>query len=168
MIDDVARKAVDAALAELPTAMDSPEARVLLFAIGLQESRLAHRVQISPGAPGGRGPARGLWQFERMGGCAGTLRHKASRYWMVTACEKRGVEPKPAQLWTALEFDDVLAAVTARLYLFTDPYRLPALGEAQKAWDTYLRVWRPGKPHPRTWAKNYAEAFEEVMGADHG
>ena len=37
----------------------SNEARVMLCAIGLQESLLKHRFQVVNG--GGRGPARGLW-----------------------------------------------------------------------------------------------------------
>jgi hypothetical protein len=71
---------LDAALAGLPASMDSPQARVLLIAIALQESRLTHRDQIVKGKkPGVKGPALGLWQFEKGGGVRGVLRHPASK-----------------------------------------------------------------------------------------
>lgn len=152
-----ALSAINHGLALLPAAMDSEAARVMLLAIGLQESGLTARVQIVDG--GGQGPARGLWQFERGGGCAGVLRHSASRYWMHSVCAARSVEPTPAALWTALATDDVLAAATARLLLFTDPKRLPEPGDEAGAWALYLRVWRPGKPHIDRWPAVYEQAM---------
>ena len=38
---------------------------------------------------------------------------------------------------------DVLAAGLARLLLWTDPSRLPRLGDADGAWQLYVRTWRP-------------------------
>lgn len=156
-------QAIDTALALLPPQLDTPAARVMLLAIGLQESRLTARAQILNG--GGKGPARGLWQFEQGGGCRGVLQHSASRYWMHQLCERRSCPPLPSSLWSRLETDDVLAAGAARLLLFTDPKRLPAIGEEGGAWLLYLRVWRPGKPHPRTWPGLYDRAVEAVQGA---
>ena len=57
-LEQVMRDAVRPALALLPAAMNTPQARCMLLAIGLQESRFVHRRQIG-------GPARGFWQFER-------------------------------------------------------------------------------------------------------
>ncbi|MOA63587.1 hypothetical protein D3C78_1893600 [compost metagenome] len=57
----------------------------------------------------------------------------------------------------------MLAAALARLLLWTDPARLPALGEVAKSWELYLRTWRPGKPHRHTWDALYAQALEEVV-----
>jgi hypothetical protein len=150
------------ALDLLPDAMSTPEAVTMLLAIGLQESRLTHRVQISPKAPGGRGPARGLLQFEKGGGATGVLTHQASRFWMHHACKARNVNPTPTALWLALEVDDVLAFAAGRLLLFTDPKRLPALGDVQGAWNLYIRCWRPGKPHRHTWDDNYNAALAAV------
>lgn len=155
--------AIAPAMRMLPAQMDSAPARVMLLAIGLQESRLTARCQIVNG--GGRGPARGLWQFERGGGCAGIVRHSASRYWTAEACKARGVEFSAAGIWSALETDDILAAACARLLLFTDPKRLPAIGDEAGAWALYLRTWRPGKPHPQTWAGLYAQAVEAAHAA---
>lgn len=153
-------QAVNEALRLLPPAMDSKEARAMLYAIGLQESRFTHRAQVLNG--GGKGPARGYWQFERGGGVTGVLRHPASRFWMNSACNARNVPVQPMNVWLALETDDVLAAAAARLLLFTDPARLPAIGEQSEAWRQYTRNWRPGKPHPRTWAECYETALKAV------
>ena len=153
-------QAVNEGLRLLPPAMDSTEARVLMYAIGLQESRFTHRAQVIDG--GGKGPARGLWQFERGGGVAGVLRHPASRFWANSVCNARNVPAQPLNTWLALETDDVLAAALARLLLFTDPARLPAVGEQADSWSYYMRNWRPGKPHPRTWPECYETALKAV------
>lgn len=149
--------AVGPALALLPAKMDTPAARVMLLAIGLQESRFLHRRQIG-------GPARGFWQFERGGGVRGVLTHPASRDHAYHVCAARGVDPVAAAVYPALEADDVLAAAFARLLLWTDAWRLPAVGDAQGGWELYIRTWRPGKPHPGTWQALYAQAVAEVGG----
>lgn len=139
----------------LPSRMDSDRARVMLLAIGLQESRLIHRRQIG-------GPARGLWQFEKGGGVRGVLNHKASRSYALEVCEERGVQPTMDAVYVALERDDVLAACFARLLLWTDPPPLPPIPHAPAAWSLYLRTWRPGKPHRQTWDALYREAVLAV------
>ncbi len=156
--------AVEPALRLLPAAMDTPEARVMLLAIGLQESRLVHRRQLVGTPPRPVGPAKGLWQFERGGGCAGVVSHAASRYWMSLVCKARGVQFNATAVWNALETDDILAAAAARLLLFTDPRRLPVLGDDREAWNLYMRAWRPGKPHRATWPGLYAQALAAVTG----
>lgn len=164
---DFDRLVLAPALALLPDAMDAPAARVLLTAIALQESKLAHRWQIVDEArPHVKGPARGLLQFERGGGCAGVLTHPASRYWMHRICAVRDVAPTARDLWNALEHDDVLAAAAGRLLLFTDPKRLPEIGAESTAWRYYLRLWRPGKPKPKAWPANYRRAVEAITTAE--
>lgn len=158
MIPDHVRRAVSKALFSLPPAMTSPEARVMLYAIGLQESRFTHRFQVVQGKPDAKGPARGFWQFERGGGCKGVAEHPASRYWMAKVCAEHNVQFNATSIWNAIETDDVLAAAAARLLLFTDPKKLPAVGDEKAAWNLYIRTWRPGKPHLKTWAELYAEA----------
>lgn len=148
--------AINPALALLPPGMDSVKARVMLLAIGLQESRFEHRRQIG-------GPARGFWQFERGGGVVGVLSHASSKAHALRICEARGVKPIAADVYEALDDDDVLAAAFARLLLWTDPKALPDVGAAAAAWALYLRTWRPGKPHPRTWNDLYAKAVSEVQ-----
>ena len=63
---EVLRTNVLPGMALLPDRMDTPEARVMMLAIGLQESRFVHRRQI-------KGPARGFWQFEQGGGVIGVV-----------------------------------------------------------------------------------------------
>lgn len=150
-----AMQAVDDALKMLPGKMDSREARVMLAAIGLQESRFGHRRQI-------RGPARGFWQFEKGGGVKGVLTHKASRNAAMKVCDALWVSPTADAVYPALELDDVLAAAFARLLLYTDPRPLPRVGDAEGAWEYYIRNWRPGKPHRKTWDDLYAKAMELV------
>jgi hypothetical protein len=162
-LHEIFTSAIEPAFQLLPEPMASHQARVMLLAIGLQESRFEHRFQVVQGLPGAKGPARGFWQFEQGGGCAGVLRHAASRYWMHSVCKARGCEPTPKALWLAIENDDVLAAAAARLLLFTDPKRLPPIGDADGAWQLYTRVWRPGKPHPSTWPDLYARAVGAVQ-----
>lgn len=155
-LDHMLRAVVGPGLALLPSRMDSDEARAELLAIGLQESRLTHRRQIG-------GPAVGLWQFERGGAVVGVLGHKASAELAARVCEERGVEPTPANVYMALPVDDLLACAFARLLLYTDPRPLPALSAShEQAWAYYLRNWRPGKPHRKTWDAFHVEAVAAV------
>lgn len=140
-----------AALSLLPARMDSPAARAMLTAIALQESRFTHRRQI-------QGPARGFWQFEPAG-VHGVLHHGASRPHLMPVLAALGYPPEVTAIYAALEHNDVLAACVARLLLWTHPQPLPLPGEAQRAWDYYLELWRPGRPHRHTWDAFYIEAW---------
>lgn len=155
-LSEITQTAIKPALALLPANMDSSAARVMLLAIGLQESRFQHRRQIG-------GPARGFWQFEQGGGVRGVLTHAASAALARQVCEARDVSPSATAVYGRLENDDVLAAVFARLLLWTDAARLPAVGDKEGAWALYLRTWRPGKPHPTTWPALYARAVAEIQ-----
>ena len=154
-LTEIRAQAIAPGLALLPGRMSGGLGEVMLLAIGLQESRFTHRRQV-------RGPARGFWQFEQGGGVVGVLRHPVSREHALRVCDARGVQPVAEQVYQRLEHDDVLAAAFARLLLWTDPAPLPPLGEPQRAWDLYIRTWRPGKPHRHTWDGLYAKALAEV------
>lgn len=158
-------EALEPAYDILPPNMRSQKATVMVLAICLQESRFKHRYQIVQGRPGVKGPARGFAQFElgtekSRGGVWGVYLHYASRPHLKVVCEKLGIKFEPRAIWEALETNDVLAAAVARLLLYTDPHSLPELGSAGAAWNLYIRTWRPGKPHPQTWAGLYAQALE--------
>ncbi|NMK45511.1 hypothetical protein [Achromobacter sp. Bel] len=156
-LSEIIKTGIDPALVLLPAQMDTQAARLMLLAIGLQESRFIHRRQV-------RGPARGFWQFEKGGGVRGVLTHSASRDHAYGICAARGVEPVATSVYAALEFDDVLAAVFARLLMWTDGWRLPDVGDVQGGWELYIRTWRPGKPHAKTWPALYAQAVAELGG----
>lgn len=113
--------------------MRSDEAIVMLLAIGLQESRFVHTYQIVQGKPGAKGPARGWWQFERMGGVHGVLNHATSKAHALAVCRALGVQPNVRDVWGQLEHDQVLATVFARLLLWTDPRSFPQVGDEQGA-----------------------------------
>lgn len=155
-LQTITTTAIDPSLALLPKHMDTPQARVMLLAIGLQESRFEYRRQM------GSGPAKGFWQFERGGGVKGCVNHPASAPHLRHLCAARNVEFTAQAIWDAIEHDDVLAAGLARLLLWTDPNKLPALGDVDGAWELYLRTWRPGKPHVRTWAELHRMAVEAL------
>lgn len=150
------------AFALLPPKMESNEAKVMLLSTGLQESMLKHRFQIVQGKPGAKGPARGLWQFEKGGGVRGVLTHKASaglaKEIQAELGHGRGVDAA----YEALEHDDVFAAVFARLLYYTDPYNLPEVDQVRRAWNLYERTWRPGRPHPETWAKYHLQSRQAL------
>jgi hypothetical protein len=139
----------------LPAKFDTREANVLLLAIGLQESKFEHRLQVG-------GPARGFWQFERGGGVTGVLSHEDTRDYAKAVCAIRTVATFTANVYAALADDDLLACSFARLLLWSDPSPLPELGHAGAAWEYYLRNWRPGKPHERTWGDYYSQALKAL------
>jgi hypothetical protein len=141
----VLRYAIEPALAELPP-MPSPRwAKVMLLAIAGVESGCLYRRQM------GDGPARGLWQFERGGGVAGVLQHPATASHAAAALRRRQVPAASGEAWRALERDDALAAVFARLLLLSDPAPLPS--NLITGREIYMRTWRPGKPSsPAKWA----------------
>lgn len=151
------RDAITPAMSLLPKRMDTPQARIMLLAIGLQESRFEHRHQIG-------GPAHGFWQFESGGGVKGVMTHAATTSHAAGLCAARQVPFVRSFVFDALEFDDVLAAGIARLLLWSDPRPLPANDDPQAGWDLYVRTWRPGKPHRETWDAFYRQAVAAVTG----
>ena len=162
-LSEIIKMGIDPALALLPAKMDTPEARIMLLAIGLQESRFEQRRQLVGDPPRPVGPAKSFWQAEQGGGMVQGVRlHVATSAAAAHLYQARGVPARDAAIWDAIERDDVLAAGLARLLLWSDPGRLPAVGDEQGAWSLYLRTWRPGKPHAQTWPGLYARAVAEV------
>jgi hypothetical protein len=143
--------------------MPSDNARRLMLCIALQESgpNLEARYQNSPSSS--PGPARGWWQFEQGGGVAGVLQHAHSRTLAAEACARVSVVAQAAAVWRAIEGHDTLSCVFARLLMWTDPAALPTAEDP--AWDFYMRLWRPGKPHRDTWGPNWRTASDAVAKA---
>lgn len=165
-LTNIVETALLPALALLPHHLDTRLARVLMLAIGLQESGFEHRYQIVKG--GGKGPARSFWQMElgsreTKGGIWGIYLHRASSELLRLLCRERDCQFDPQSIWEQIERDDVLAAGCARLLLLTCAKPLPALGDVEGAWRYYAKdTWRPGKPHRKTWDAFYANALEYV------
>ena len=138
----------------LPPKFDTPEARVMMLAIGMQEARFLFRKQIG-------GPARGFFQFEEGGGVRGVLKHPSTKRVIQEVIFRLGVEPEDC--YNCLSEDDALSAVFCRLLLYTDPKALPSLTcDPSDAWTCYIRNWRPGKPHRHTWDAFLMHAREAV------
>lgn len=171
----IADEVLAPALALLPSKMDTPAARVMLLAIGLQESRFIDRRQLVGSPPRPTGPAKSFWQAEQGGGMVSGVRtHAATRDLAAQLYRARGVAADNASIWNAIEQDDILAAGLARLLLWSDPGCLPGICDEEGAWLLYLRTWRPGAytrgtPEVRAalrkkWDGNHAQAYIEIGG----
>ena len=155
LVYHVYKHVIPAALDLLPSRMDTPEAKAMLIAMGLQESRFDHRKQLG-------GPAHGFWQFEKNGGVRGVIEHPVVGPILVPVLETLNYERLTTQCYEAIVHNDILACVFARLFLYTAPGRLPQQGEAELGWQNYVKTWRPGKPHRRTWDAFFSEAWRVV------
>ena len=151
-IEYISAAVIPAALKLLPAQMDSPEARAMLLTSGLQESKFEHRRQVG-------GPAEGFWQFETGGGWKGVTGHPASKAHALSVLLTLGYGLPDLNDYYAIEHNDILACVFARLLLWTHPLSLPKEGHHQYAWDYYISLWRPGLPHRQTWDAFYDEAW---------
>lgn len=154
-IAEASETIIPAGLGLMPAKYDSPEARCMLLAIGQQESGFKHRRQI-------KGPARGWWQFE-IAGVAGVLNHPSTRNEASRICTFFGYPEDAKILQGAIEHNDLLAVIFARLNLWWLPRRLPALGEIEAAWKDYLDSWRPGKPNRDRWETSYGLAYGTII-----
>lgn len=162
VLDSIIHTAIDPAFHFLPKEMDSDAARVQLLTIGLQESRFEYRVQ-KTNDPYRPGPARGFWQNER-GGVQCVLTNLTTQAHAKALCTARGVPFDAALVHAKLEFDDILAAGMARLFLWADRKPLPGLdADHETAWQCYLRCWNPGHPRRETWDAFHEQARAQVM-----
>jgi hypothetical protein len=152
------QRALVPAMTLLPLTMDSLEARAMVIAICLQESRLIYRQQLG-------GPAHGYAQFELGGGVRGVLTHAASKRLAQAVLGALDYSPgaSPAEVYAAIEHHDILAAALARLLLWTLPQPLPGQNAPDLGWQQYLQAWRPGKPHRDTWDGFFNQAWATVL-----
>lgn len=129
--------------------------RVWLLATAAQESDLEYVEQL------GGGPGRGYWQFETET-VSEILTNSASAAMAAKICAAMHLLPTTQAIYQHLLVDPNLMVAFARLDLWCDPFPLPPLGDALAGWETYLRVWRPGKPRQDDWAMNYAAAMQAI------
>lgn len=155
---DVVEDVLNPMFQGLPTKYTSDKAKVMLLAIGLQESRFIYRKQVD-------GPAKGFWQFESGGGVRGVMTHPSTKVLCEEVCNRHNIPFYVKNVYDALEHDDVLAATLARLLLWSDYRTIPAIGNADMAWECYLRNWRPGRPHRHTWNRFYEQAVNQLQNS---
>jgi hypothetical protein len=143
----------------LPSKFDSTAARVQILANGYQESKFLARQQQG-------GPARSYWQMEQGGGIHGVLTSPATKAYARAVCGLCAVAAVESDVYAAfaLPQGDRLACAFARLILWADTNPLPAPGDEEAAWQSYLRNWRPGKPRPDDWPVSYRLALATVQG----
>jgi hypothetical protein len=82
---------------------------------------------------------------------------------MHAICGAYNIELTEQALWVAMRYQDIVAAVAARLLVLTLPDALPNTKE--QGWNQYIPAWRPGKPYPKTWAGHWATAGATPAGA---
>lgn len=154
MIDVLKNNIIPAALSLLPEKMDTPEARAILIAIALQETALRDRQQAG-------GPAKGLWQWE-LPQVGLVLRHDVvgplARDVLAALVYTEGNAPHES-IHDAMQHNDILQCAFSRLLLWPDAAPLPKRDNVQGSLATYLRVWRPGRPHPEKWPANWSAAW---------
>lgn len=141
-------------VATLDARLDTREANGLLLPIAGIESEWSSRRQLG-------GPARSFWQVEPNGVLA-VLQNINTQRLMIAAARALCVGIDRASIYVAIEHNDFLACIVARLLLWADPAPLPAIGDQDGAWACYLRCWRPGKPRPQDWPEIYAAACEAL------
>jgi hypothetical protein len=146
---------INAGLQLLPARYNTTAAKAMLIAIGLQESRFTHRVQV-------KGPAKGYWQFEKNGGVLGVMEYHSTQSLIEGVCLKLNYPMDTEILYRALQHNDLLAVCFARLLLYPYPGALPERGNAMDGWHQYIQTWRPGKPHRETWDDFYEQAWDMV------
>jgi hypothetical protein len=151
-LSDALQVVIFPGLALLPRHMTSLEAIAMLLAIGLQESRFTHRRQIG-------GPARGFYQFEHGGGVKGVLQHRSTMGIICNILDRLEYDRNTSTSYNAIEHNDTLATVYARLLLWTLPAALPGKDDDEWAWEQYIEAWRPGRPHRDTWSGFYRQAW---------
>jgi len=154
-LKDIVNPAI-ALVAAVSDIKPSDEARVMLMAIAGQESLWEYRRQIG-------GPARSYWQFELGGGVAGLFRVTPKPLKQI--CDTLDIPYEANTVFEAMAWNDLLAGAMARLLLWTEPRKLPTLGDAAEGWRQYQNVWRPGLPHPEVWPDRYKTAMSVVGGS---
>lgn len=160
------RYIIPATYALLPGKMTSVEATAMLLAIGLQESGFIARQQGGTWNHPGDGPAMSWWQFELNGGVKELLTNPTTKPILNPILALLGYpDHTPVAIHEAMEHNDVLACVMARLLLWIDSAPMPPRTNARAGWTIYLRNWRPGKPHPDEWPDNFDHAWRIITGA---
>ena len=137
----------------------------MLLTIAGQETNLAYVYQMDSQGKPIQTLARGLWQFELVG-VEGCLNHPANG-WLAPFLEQNGFAGlTPEMIHWALPASTSLATWLARanLWWYAEDLIEPIADydHAEAAWQQYLDIWRPGKPHRETWDAHWLAAVEAV------
>lgn len=162
LLRDAIRPAHDALTALTGTDMGGRRAEVMSLAVAFQETNVDERIQIGDdGKPLPR-VARSWWQFERMGGVAELIAHRRAGPLLKVICDRLDIPFDRDTLHEAMAWNDLLAAVMARLLLWVDPDAIPDEHDTASSYAYYDRRWRPGAKRPEDWPKSVAKAVAVV------
>ena len=139
----------------LPEKMRSDEGLAMITAIGLQESRFIYRTQL------GGGPAHGFWQFEKIA-VEEVMTNNKTIFFAKEVCSQLKFNFSVDCCYDLISVNDALASAYARLLLWMVPDSLPEAWDRDKAWNQYIKAWKPGKPRPETWGAHYELAWKWV------
>lgn len=153
------------ALARMEPKFQGSAAECMLTAIPTQESDFRSLYQIGKDGRAIHNLARGFYQFE-MTGVRAVIRHPSCR-WLAPFLVKNGfLTPTPEVIHFALPGSSSLQVWLARANLWWYPHSLvePVLDfeHEEAAWQQYLEIWRPGKPHRELWGRAWKLAVEAV------
>lgn len=140
-------------LSLLPPFMTSPEARVLLVAIAMQETGLMTRSEVG-------GTAFGFYQFMVIG-VDGVFANGETGHLAVDVAKSLQI-PVDENFYEAVRWNDHMGTVLARLNLWPDPAPLPAIGAEAEARNYYARIWRPKIVAVQRWPAAYNAAISCV------
>jgi len=109
--------------------------------MGLQKSILSARFQAAPASSALRkGAGRGLWQM-RIDDVSRLLTTNSTKERSEAISNKYVGAVHPHAVWATLEYNDVLAALFARLMLWPDPAALPAPAAANERAALLRELW---------------------------
>lgn len=151
---DVLGQIIVPAFSNLPSEMDSPEARLLVLATGAQETQYLTRQQDD-------GPARGLFQMQ-INDIRDLMNNQMSGNHVWTLCGVLGVTYGSNAMFDALLTDDLFAAAMCRLNYWCIPRPLPAIGDVVGCYAYYELAQRPGKPSYSRWKQT---AYPQALAA---
>jgi hypothetical protein len=158
-IVDLHSNVIIPALQLLPAKMGHQKAILQLGATAIQESNLQHRRQHPTG------PARSFWQMEPIA-IQDVVTRPSSIAHARALCQFFDVRFNWRDIYDAIQHGqyDVFACALARLNYWNDITSIPDVDQIQRAWNYYIRVWRPGKPRPDHWPESYWRAYGAIVG----
>ena len=184
-LDTLSTQFIPQARQWMPETPWTPQANVMLGAMGLQESDGQDIRQV------GGGPGMGYWQEEAGIGLVLTNRSSAAlarrcvELSGILAGQNPGmfspdgtVEGQAGGGYPSTTVPLIVAGMRrnflnfptlqlcfARLMLWDNPNPLPALGDCNGAWNYYDATWRPGSPRQEKWAACYAASLQHFTGS---
>lgn len=150
------------ALKFLPPQLDSINVRVLLLSIGFQESGFVSRVQVKDDNMQDDIVGKGFYQFTYIA-CKDVYEFQTNRFNFLDILNQLRIQNSARAVHTAIQFHDILATITARIFLYQSPLSVPCCDDYKSMWYIYKSRWRPGRPRRENWDTHCKRAKEIVI-----